>query len=129
MLSLVVLFVVPSLNKLKSKGVLASSVYFSTLLSTLPHNIIKEKLTELIEQTFYREGSLYLPCNRKCAFFTSEQPKTIKLWSCQKVCDALNYLLDNIFIRSGAELYRQILYIPMGTNCAPLVADLLLFCC
>ena len=32
----------------------------STLYITLPYNLIKEKLTELIEQTFNREGSLYL---------------------------------------------------------------------
>ena len=94
----------------------------------MPHNLIKEKLTELIEQTFNREGSLYLACNDKNAFFTSEQPKRYKLWPCQKMCDALHYLLDNIFIRFGSKLYRQIVGIPMGTNCAPLVADLFLFC-
>ena len=44
------------------------------------------------------------------------------------MCDALHYLLDNIFIRFGSKLYRQNLGIPMGTNCAPLVADLFLFC-
>ena len=44
------------------------------------------------------------------------------------MCDALHYLLNNIFIRSGSKLYRQIAGIPMGTNCAPLVADLFLFC-
>ena len=44
------------------------------------------------------------------------------------MCDALHYLLDNIFIRFGSKLYRQIVGIPMGTKCAPLVADLLLFC-
>ena len=44
------------------------------------------------------------------------------------VCEALVYLLDNIFIRFGTKLYRQIIGIPMGTNCAPLVADLFLFC-
>ena len=44
------------------------------------------------------------------------------------MCDALHYLLDNIFIRFGSKLYRQIAGIPMGTNCAPLVADLFLFC-
>ena len=60
------------LNKLKSRGFLASglSTYdFSTLYTTLPHNLIKEKLTELIEQTLNREGSLYLACNDKNAFF------------------------------------------------------------
>ena len=61
-------------------------------------------------------------------FFTTEQPKRYKVWSCQKMCDALHYLLDYIFIRFGSKLYRQIVGIPMGTNCAPLVADLFLFC-
>ena len=42
--------------------------------------------------------------------------------------DALTFLLDNIFIRFGTKLYRQVVGIPMGTNCAPLVADLFLFC-
>ena len=51
-----------------------------------------------------------------------------KVWSCQNVCDALSYLLDNIYIRFGTKLYRQIVGIPMGTNCAPLVADLFLYC-
>ena len=46
----------------------------------------------------------------------------------REVCDALIYLLDNIFIRFGTKLYRQTTGIPMGTNCAPLVADLFLFC-
>ena len=41
------------------------------------------------------------------------------------MCDALHYLLDNIFIRFGSKLYRQIVDIPMGTDCAPLVADLI----
>ena len=36
--------------------------------------------------------------------------------------------MDNIFIRFGTKLYRQVVWIPMGTNCAPLVADLFLFC-
>ena len=44
------------------------------------------------------------------------------------MCDALHYLLDIIFIRFGSKLYRQIVGIPMGTNCVPLVADLILFC-
>ena len=46
----------------------------------------------------------------------------------QKICDALVYILDNIFIKFGTKLYRQTIGIPMGTNCAPLVADLFLFC-
>ena len=69
-----------------------STYGFSTLFTTIPHNLIKEKLTEL------NTLSLYLACNEKLALFTSEQPKRSKLWSCQKDCDALHSLFDNIFI-------------------------------
>ena len=41
----------------------------------------------------------------------------------------LTFLLDNIFIRFGTKLYRQVVGIPMGTNFAPVDADLFLFCC
>ena len=54
--------------------------------------------------------------------------KKYHAWSCQNVCDAMTFLLDNIFIRFGTKLYRQVVGIPIGTNCAPLVADLFLFC-
>ena len=105
-----------------------STYDFSTLYTTLPHNLIKDKLIDLIETTFQREGSPYLACNDRNAFFTSEKPKQYHAWSCQNLCDALTFLLDNICIRFGTKLYRQVVGIPMGTNCAPLVADLFLFC-
>ena len=69
-----------------------------------------------------------MACNEECALFTSGVYNNHNLWSCQKVCDALVYLLGNIFIRFGTYLYRQTIGIPMGTNCAPLIADLFLFC-
>ena len=58
------------LNKLKSRGFRATSLStydFSTLYTTLPHNLIKEKLINLIEWTFNREGSLYIACNERQA--------------------------------------------------------------
>ena len=95
-----------------------STYDFSTLYTTLPYNIIKEKRTEINEHTLNREGSLHL---------TSEQPKRYDLWSCQKVCNALHYLLDYRFIRFGSKLYRHIVGITLDSNCAPLVADYFLF--
>ena len=61
-------------------------------------------------------------------FFTSTDHRGYELWSCQNVCNALSFLLENIYFRFGNKLYRPIVGIPMGTNCAPLVADLFLFC-
>ena len=45
-----------------------STYDFFTLYTALPHNLIKEKLTELTEQIFNRECSLYLACNDKNTF-------------------------------------------------------------
>ena len=64
----------------------------------------------------------------KACFFSSTDHRGYKLWSCQNVCDALSYLFDNIYIRFGNKLYRQLVGIPFRTNCAPLVADLFLIC-
>ena len=50
------------------------------------------------------------------------------MWTCPDVCNSLTFLLDNIFVRYGDTVYRQVIGIPMGTNCAPLVADLFLYC-
>ena len=58
-------------------------------------------------------------------FCTSDDQKRFTIWSFQNVYDALSYVLENIFIRFGT---KQIMEIPTGTNCAPHVADLLLFC-
>ena len=59
------------MNKLKSRGFRASSLStydFSTLCTTLPHNLIKDKLVDLIERIFQREGSRYIACNDRHAF-------------------------------------------------------------
>ena len=123
------------LSKLKCRGFRATSLStndFSTLYTTLSHDLIKEKLLDLIEWTFKRAfknyGSLYLACNDRKAFFASSDQSRYTLWSCQNVCDSLYYLLDNIYSKFGTKLYRQIVRTPMGTYCAPLVADLFLYC-
>ena len=39
----------------------------------------------------------------------------------------LEYLIDNIFVEFGGRIFQQTIGIPMGTNCAPLLADLFLY--
>ena len=82
------------------------------IYTTLPHNLIKENLLDLIERAFKKIFKMKVH-NDKKAFFTSTNHRGYKLWSCQNVCDALSYLLDNIYIRFGNKLYRQIVGIPV----------------
>jgi hypothetical protein len=49
------------------------------------------------------------------------------------ICGLFNFQLwritfiDNIFVSFGGILFQQVVGIPMGTNCAPLLADLFLY--
>ena len=54
-----------------------STYDFSSLYTTLPHNLIKDKLIDLIERTFQREGSPYLACNDRNAFLLQKNLKNI----------------------------------------------------
>ena len=99
-----------------------------SLHTTLPHNLTKDKLVDFNERSFQRADSLYIACNDRNVLFTSDAVRNYYLWSCHKVCEALAFLLDNIYIRFDSKLYRQIVCIAMGTNCVPLVAGLFLFC-
>ena len=101
---------------------------FSTLYTTLPHNLIKDILVDLIERIFQRGDSRYIACKDRHAFLTSDPVKRFNLWYCQKVCEALIFHLDTIYIRFGSKLYSQIVGIPVNTYSAPLVADLFLYC-
>ena len=100
---------------------------FSTVYTTLPQNLIKDKLIDLIERTFNRECSPYLAYTDRNANVYFGKNKTYYARSCQNLYDALTFLLDNIFIRFGTKLYRKVVGIPMGTNCAPVVTNLVLY--
>ena len=39
----------------------------------------------------------------------------------------VEFLIDSTYVEFGGRVYKQTVYIPMGTNCAPLVAELFLY--
>lgn len=45
----------------------------------------------------------------------------------KKVVRLLNWLIDNIFVTFGDKCFRQQIGIPMGTDCAPFLANLFLY--
>ena len=47
-------------------------------------------------------------------------------FSRRELCLAIDFLIDNIYVRFGSSVFRQLIGIPMGTNSAPLLADLFL---
>ena len=100
------------------------------LLFTLLYLIIylKRNLLFLLKEPSREKALLTLHVMTVMHFLLRKNLKKYHAWSCQNVCDALTFLVNNIFIQFGAKLCRHVVGIPMGTYCAPLVADLFLVC-
>ena len=49
------------------------------------------------------------------------------MYTADNICKMIEFLIDNIFVQFGGRLFHQVIGIPMGTNCAPLLADLFLY--
>ena len=49
------------------------------------------------------------------------------MYTADNICKMIEFLIDNIFVQLGGFLFRQVIGIPIGTNCAPLLADLFLY--
>ena len=45
-----------------------------------------------------------------------------------ELCEVFTFLMENIYVQFNGMVYQQIVGIPMGTNCAPLISDLFLYC-
>ena len=49
------------------------------------------------------------------------------MYTADNIYKTIEFLIDNIFVQFGGRLFRQVIELPIGTNCAPLLADLFLY--
>ena len=61
------------------------------------------------------------------AFYAVENDNGDGMHTADNIYKMTEFLIDNIFVQFGGRLFRQMIGIPMGTNCAPLLADLFLY--
>ena len=98
---------------------------FSTLYTTIPHSKLKDKLRELVQLCFItKNGQRKYKClvlGRDICYFVKHHSDSTKKFS------ETDILIDNIFDMFGGRVFQQTVCIPMGTNCAPLLADLFLY--
>ena len=81
------------LDKLKAKNFNATSLpthAFSNLYTTLPHNLIKDKLMVLLKEPSKEKTLLTLYVTTETRFSLGKAEK-YHAWSCQNVCDALTF--------------------------------------
>ena len=49
------------------------------------------------------------------------------MYTADNICQMIEFLIDNIFVQFGGCLFHQVIGIPMGTNCAPLLSVVILY--
>jgi hypothetical protein len=64
---------------------------------------------------------------RDRSYFIKHHSDSTKKFSETDIFNMLEFLIDNIFDMFGGRVFQQTVGIPMGTNCAPLLANLFPF--
>ena len=105
---------------------------FSTLYTSIPHDLLKSRISNLVHNTFRKkDGSVrytHIKVTREKGYFTHDiNGSGDCMYTADNICKVIKFLIDNIFVQFGGRLFRQMIGIPMGTNCAPLLADLFLY--
>ena len=102
---------------------------FSTLNTTLSHDKLKTRLKETIHKAFSHRnyGSKFAVLGYNSSYFSNKIQKGKTCYAEEQVISMLEFLIYNIFVSFGGILFQQVVSIPMGTNCALLLADLFLY--
>ena len=105
---------------------------FSTLYTSIPHDLLKSRISNLVHNAFRKKdlSGRYadIKVTRAKGYFAHDiNGDGDNMYTADNICKMIEFLIDNIFVRFGGRLFRQVIGIPMGTNCAPLLADLFLY--
>ena len=101
---------------------------FSNLYTNIPHNKLKENIKFFINKIFSCIDKEYITCSPKSKTAYYSKSKSIHNASFGKdsLIKSIEFIIDNSYITFHGKIYRQIIGIPMGTNCAPYLANLFL---
>ena len=117
----------PNFNHITS----IKSFDFSTLYTTIPQDKLKSRLASIIRISFmFKNGNRrfkYLVLGHEESYFVKEHSDSKHKYSKDDIIKMLEFLVDNIFVVFTGKVFQQIVGIPMGTNCAPLLADIFLY--
>ena len=116
------------LENIRNKKITHLETYdFSTLYTSLPHTEIKSKFRVLFRTIFNREGKQFINVNQRKAFFSNSHTNSYKSLTELQLFQILEFILDNIFVKFGNDMYKQIIGIPIGLDSGQDIANLLLF--
>jgi hypothetical protein len=89
--------------------------------------LLKERLVHVIKDAFGFSKKTFVSIYRNCATWTDRPREGTLHMNYEEVINSLNWLIDNIYVTFGDKCFRQVIGIPMGTDCAPFLANLFLY--
>ena len=102
---------------------------FSTLYTKIPHDQLMNNVSSFINDIFKcvkDKNFIACPGGSKGAYFTKSQSSTNRCFSKDQLVEAVKCIINNAYITYHGLLYRQVIGVPMGTNCAPYLANIYL---
>ena len=117
------------LESLREQNIVHMETYdFSTLYTALPHGEIKKKFNRLFQKVYDREAKKFINISYKKTYFSNAENKNGCSFTVLDMKEILSFILDNIFVKCGKSIYKQVIGIPIGLDSGQDIANLLLFC-
>jgi hypothetical protein len=69
----------------------------------------------------------YIVISHQKRYFVKHHSDSTHKYSEVEIKKMLGFLIDNIYVVVGGQVFKQSVGIPMGTNCSPLLAELFLY--
>ena len=113
-------------NGLKTKKKSVRSYDFSNLYTSIPHDKLIDTITRFVKKVFNRKGKKYIIATTKHAYFSNKRSKAGLSLTAKELLDHIKFIVGNSYVKFQGKLYRQVVGIPMGTNCAPHLANIFL---
>ena len=114
-------------NKQKAKSIFTYD--FTRLYTNIPHDVLREQVKFVLDEAFcIKSDKHFVRLNKHSSTWAEKLPKNGKSIFLDEEASSswFNYLIDNIYVKYGNRIFRQITGIPMGTDCAPGLANLFL---
>ena len=92
---------------------------------TLPE--IKRNFNKIFQKVYSRENKQYINVNINGAYFSSICKNNCCSFGVTDMMDILEFILDNIFVKYGRKVFKQVVGIPIGLDSGQDIANLLLF--
>ena len=103
-----------------------STFDFSTLYTTIPHDLLIEVLANVVNLVFDSGQRNKLGFSAKSVYWTSKG-KDKRFFTKTTLIEAVTFLVKNCYFSIGNLLFRQSIGIPMGIDPAPFWANLFLY--